>query len=61
MERKLIATAEYVGPDRRVKARRIQSDRRGQLRWDPQKRDRRDGFGRRKDDYNETELARGVV
>lgn len=35
---------------RRKGARRIQTDRRNKSRWDPQDEDRRDGFGRRRQD-----------
>ncbi len=48
-------------PNRRLIRRRQTQDRRTSLRWDPQGGDRRQGFGRRKEDEwdaAEAELAR---
>ncbi|MCH6582434.1 MAG: hypothetical protein IH808_05380 [Proteobacteria bacterium] len=36
--------------DRRMKARRDRPDRRNMFRWEPQKDDRREGYGRRPED-----------
>jgi hypothetical protein len=41
---------KYLGPDKRKEPRRQTSDRRTQVRWEPDKGDRRQSFGRRKDD-----------
>ncbi|WP_341501576.1 hypothetical protein [Gallaecimonas sp. GXIMD4217] len=38
------------GPDRRLAQRRILADRRQEIRWEPDKPDRRQGLGRRKED-----------
>ena len=41
----------YLGPDKRKEPRRKVSDRRKEVRWEPAgKDDRRESFGRRKDD-----------
>jgi len=42
---------KYLGPDKRKEPRRQKSDRRSQVRWEPASNgDRRQSFGRRKDD-----------
>ncbi|GAA4501919.1 hypothetical protein [Pseudaeromonas paramecii] len=40
----------YTGPERRRGERRQQTDRRKDIRWEPDKEDRRQSPGRRKDD-----------
>jgi hypothetical protein len=48
MQKGPIATAKYTGPDRRNSVRRAQSQRRGTLRWDPIRKDRRQELDRRR-------------
>ena len=48
MQKRPIATAKYIGPDRRNDVRRSQSERRGTLRWDPATKDRRQELDRRR-------------
>lgn len=48
MQKSPIATGKYVGPDRRNSVRRAKPERRGTLRWDPIKKDRRQELDRRR-------------
>lgn len=48
MQKRPIATAKYIGPDRRNGMRRAQPQRRGTLRWDPIRKDRRQELDRRR-------------
>ena len=48
MQKRPIATAKYIGPDRRNGVRRAQPERRGTLRWDPTRKDRRQELDRRR-------------
>jgi hypothetical protein len=41
---------KYVGPERRKENRRSQTDRRGEVRFEVKKSDRRENSGRREDD-----------
>ncbi len=50
MKGRIPAKEDYKKPKRRKKPRRVQTDRRDKLRWDPKGEDRRKGFGRRKQD-----------
>ncbi len=48
-----IDTKDYKGPDRRkIKQRRCRADRREEIRFEPDKEDRRKKQGRRKTDRN---------
>lgn len=42
--------SDYQGPERRHGPRRVQVDRRAEVRWEPDKEDRRQNPGRRKSD-----------
>ena len=48
MQKRLAVTVKYLGPDRRNSARRVQAERRGTLRWDPKRQDRRQELDRRR-------------
>ncbi len=48
MLKRPLATAKYIGPDRRNGVRRAQPERRSTLRWDPIRKDRREELDRRR-------------
>ena len=48
MQKRPTVTVKYIGPDRRSSARRVQPERRGTLRWDPKRQDRRQELDRRR-------------
>ncbi|MFQ6021349.1 MAG: hypothetical protein ACE5NW_01390 [Acidiferrobacterales bacterium] len=45
-----VSTTEYQGVERRKRVRRVNVDRRGEVRFEPKKPDRRQENGRRKED-----------
>jgi hypothetical protein len=42
-----VYTNAYSGPERRCRLRRNEDERRGMIRWEPDKDDRRIAYGRR--------------